>query len=127
VEEREASGHWVSIGKRAWHIETVWEAARGLPVKAVSVDGVREIDEDCWFNGRCATVRAVVDHARRIDQADLDLPVILASDGQVLDGMHRIAKAVLHGRATVLAQRLLIDPEPDWSLPERSADQPRTC
>ena len=120
MEARGASGHWVALGERAWHIESVWQAARSLPVEEVPIDSIREIDEDCWFNGRHATVRAVVDHARRIDEADLALPIILASDGQVLDGMHRVAKAVLLGHATVLARRLRVDPDPDWFLPQTS-------
>ena len=116
VEPRGQSEHWVALGERAWHIESVWEAARDLPVEDVSVGSIRELDEDCWFTGRPATVRDVVEHARRIQGADLGLPVILASDGQVLDGMHRIAKACLLGRATVAAQRLPSDPEPDWYI-----------
>lgn len=118
MDSPETSGHWVSLGGRAWHIETVWHAARGLPVEEVPVACIREVDEDCWFNGGPATVRAVVDHARRIIDADLAQPVILASDGQVLDGMHRIAKAALDGRVAVLAQRLPVDPEPDWLVPK---------
>jgi hypothetical protein len=42
-------------------------------------------------------------------------PVILASDGQILDGMHRIAKAVLIGHTAFQAQRLPVDPERDWT------------
>ena len=117
MEARGASGHWVSLDGRAWHIETVWRAAKGLPVEEVSVADFPELDEDCWFNGAAVTVRAVIAHARRIEQADLLMPVILASDGQVLDGMHRIAKAALRGQATVLAQRLVTDPDLDWSVP----------
>jgi hypothetical protein len=116
MEERRTPGDWVSLGQRAWHIETVWQAARELPVEEVSIETIREIDEDCWFDGRPATVRAVVEHARRIDEADLATPVVLAADGQVLDGMHRIAKAVLRGRETVPARRLVTDPDPDWLL-----------
>jgi hypothetical protein len=118
VESRGAAGHWVSLGERAWHFETVWRAAEGLPVEEVTVATIQEIDEDCWFNCGAATVRAVVDHTRRIEEADLTRPVILASDGQVLDGMHRIPKAVLHGHAMMLAQRLPRDPDPDWLLPQ---------
>jgi hypothetical protein len=116
VKSRGGSGHWVALGERAWHIESVWEAAQGPPVEEVPLDSIREVDEDCWFSGRPATVRAVVHHARWINDADLALPVILASDGQVLDGMHRIAKAVLQRHATVLARRFPIDPDPDWHL-----------
>jgi hypothetical protein len=121
MEVQGRSGHTVALGDRAWHIETIWRAARNLPVQEVPVDVIREIDEDCWFEGRPATVRAVIDHARKINDADLNVPIILASDGQVLDGMHRIAKAVLAGRTSVLAQRLPTDPNPDWLRPDRSS------
>jgi hypothetical protein len=110
------AGHWVSLGERAWQIETIWEAARGLAVEQVAIETISEVDEDCWFGGGggAPTVRAVTQHARSMMQADPTLPVILASDGQVLDGMHRIARALLDGRPTVPAQRLPADPEPDW-------------
>jgi len=70
-------------------------------------------------------VRDVVDHARRFEDADSSLPVILASDGQVLDGMPWIAEAVLCGQVSVTAQRLATDPDPDqlrWGeQPDRTA------
>jgi hypothetical protein len=31
-----------------------------------------------------------------------------------MDGMHRVAKAYLEGRATILAVQLEVDPEPDF-------------
>ena len=108
------SGHWVSLGERAWHIETIWRAAEGLPAEDVLIAQIQEVDEDCWFKSGPATVRAVVDHTRSILAADLGIPIILAADGQVLDGMHRIARAILAGHDTVLAQRLAADPDPDW-------------
>lgn len=52
--------------------------------------------------------------ARRIQEADLAHPVILGSDGQLMDGGHRIAKAWLEGRDRVDAVRFTVDPEPDW-------------
>lgn len=112
----EATGRWVAIAERAWRIETIWRAAASCPVEDVGVDSFGELDEDCWFSGdgQVATVRAVADHVRRINDADLAKPVILSADGHVLDGMHRIAKAYLEGREAVRAQRLSVDPEPDW-------------
>lgn len=118
MDTRGSSGHWVSLDERAWHIETVWQAAKDVPVDEIALSSIQEIDEDCWFKGCPASVRDVVDHVRRINDADLELPIILASNGQVLDGMHRVAKALMHGRATVPAQRLPSDPEPDWLLPK---------
>ncbi len=114
MEVQGGSGHTAALGDRAWHIETIWRAALGIAVQEVPIDAIPEIDEDCWFSGQPATVREVVDHARRIEDADLTIPIILASDGQVLDGMHRIAKALLYGHTSIPAQRLATDPDPDW-------------
>jgi hypothetical protein len=114
VSETGRSDHWVALGERAWFVETIWRAAIDVPVEEVPLAVIREVDEDCWFDGRPATVRAIVDHARQILDADPARPVILAADGQVLDGMHRIAHALLSGRSAVSAQRLETDPDPDW-------------
>jgi hypothetical protein len=45
---------------------------------------------------------------------DLSCPVILSSDGRVMDGMHRICKALLQGLDEVDAVRFNQDPEPDY-------------
>jgi elongation factor P hydroxylase len=46
-------------------------------------------------------------------EADRSYPIILAADGRVMDGMHRIARAVLDGETTIKAVRFTTDPEPD--------------
>lgn len=40
-------------------------------------------------------------------------PIILAADGRVMDGMHRVARALMDGRATVDAVRFAKTPPPD--------------
>jgi hypothetical protein len=50
---------------------------------------------------------------RLVRDVDPAHPVILGSDGRVMDGMHRIARAVLEGRTTIRAVRFPADPEPD--------------
>ena len=50
---------------------------------------------------------------RLIEQADLSFPIILAANGEVMDGRHRIAKAALTGRATITAVQFTTDPPPD--------------
>jgi hypothetical protein len=60
------------------------------------------------------TCRDVVEHARLILDCDLAYPVILSSDGRVMDGMHRISKALLEGLNDIEAVRFIHDPEPDY-------------
>ena len=81
---------------------------------SVPIAQIREFDQDCWFDGQAPTCREVAEHARRIQQADLSHPVILAADGRLIDGGHRIAKAWLEGRQVIDAVRFEVDPEPDW-------------
>jgi hypothetical protein len=92
--------------------------AEGLPVEAVAIDAIREFDEDCWFGGRSVTCRMVAEHADRIQKADLSYPVILSSDGRLMDGGHRISKAWLSGLTTIDAVRFRVDPEPDYIQPD---------
>ena len=51
---------------------------------------------------------------RLIEQTDLSYPIILSSDGRVMDGMHRVAKALFEGRKTIEAVQFNQDPEPDY-------------
>jgi hypothetical protein len=89
----------------------------GLPVYRVALADIMELDEDCWFEGRAPTCREVAEHSRRITDADLGYPVIFASDGRLMDGGHRIARAWLEGMDEVDAVRFEVDPEPDWIVP----------
>ena len=103
-------------GFDAWEVERLIRLSCGLPVHAVPVDSVREVDTVYWFDASTAapTVRAVVEHARLMLGADLSFPVILGPDGRVMDGMHRIARAMIEGRREVSAVRFLTLPDPDY-------------
>jgi hypothetical protein len=114
-ESPEKHSHTVPGGRGYWLTEKLWAAAAQLPSKRVKLKDIREFDRDCWFGERHApTIRDVAEHARRIDEADLSYPIILGSDGRLLDGGHRLAKAYLRGDIDVLAVQFEEDPEPDW-------------
>ena len=103
-------------GFDAWDVDRLISLSRELPGHVVGVDSVLEVDTVCWFDGSSGapTVRAVVEHARLMLDADLTFPVILGPDGRVMDGMHRIARVLLDGRDQVSAVRFLTLPEPDY-------------
>ena len=103
-------------GLDAWDLDRVIELSSGLPVKDVDLASIEEIDSVYWFDDQFqrATVRRVVDHVRLIEEVDLSYPIILGFDGRVMDGMHRIAKALLQGRATISAVQFEHEIEPDY-------------
>ncbi|MFC1679154.1 hypothetical protein ACFL2T_02960 [Elusimicrobiota bacterium] len=82
----------------------------------MSLDSIREIDEPFWFGDRNdkATCRAIVEHMRLTKETDLSFPIILSADGRLMDGMHRVAKALLEGRETIEAVKFVQDPKPDY-------------
>ena len=99
-------------GLRAWDVDRLVSLSKDLVPKLVPVAAFQELDEAYW--GASMTCRQVAGHARLIQEADTTFPVILSSDGRVMDGMHRVLKAVLVGLSHVPAVRFSADPFPDY-------------
>jgi DNA-binding transcriptional ArsR family regulator len=108
-----------------WDVSRLWELSRDLPVETVPLeDLVATLDENCWFGGNAMpTCREVADHARRIYETDLAYPIIVSADGEVMDGVHRVAKAWILSHEEVRIVRFSEDPEPDRRVPrQKNAD-----
>jgi len=103
-------------GLRAWDVDRLVALSSDLPREKVPLASIRELDESFWSTGanHLPTCREIVEHARFIEEADLSFPVILSSDGRVMDGMHRAGKALLQGRTHIEAVRFPRDPDPDY-------------
>ncbi len=102
-------------GWLAWDVDRLVRLTKDLPRSEVNVADLAELDEAYWFSGGTsdATCRMIIDHARMINEADLNFPIILSSDGRLMDGMHRVGKAVLSGVTSIEAVRFELDPDPD--------------
>lgn len=103
-------------GLDAWDVDRLFVLTAGLPVRHVPLDAIWELDRDYWFKGsmEVATVRNVVDHVRLVQEVDTSFPIILGPDGRVMDGMHRVARALLEGREEIAAVQFEDLPEPDY-------------
>ena len=106
---RLAAGHTL-----IWDVHRLVALTRDYPVRQIPLSVIQELDECFWFADEPATCRAVTLHARLIRETDLAYPIILSSSGRVMDGMHRVCKALLKNRATVDAVQFTQDPEPDY-------------
>lgn len=102
-------------GKRlVWYTENLWIRSHGLSPFEIEVSSVKELDEDCWFGpGKKPTLREIAQHCRRINSASLEKPIILNADGSLMDGGHRLCKAILEGHKTIKAVQFTSMPEPD--------------
>ena len=101
---------------QAWDVDRLVALAKDLPRFRVELSAIAELNEAYWFSSghQEATCREVIEHARFINEAELKFPIILSADGRVMDGMHRVGKALLEGLDSIEAVRFAHDPEPDY-------------
>ncbi len=102
--------------RHAWDVHRLIDLAKDLPVETVPVASITQVDSIYWFDGELhlPTVRAVINHVRLIQAVDPQYPIILGADGRLMDGMHRVARALLEERTEIDAVRFNVDPEPDY-------------
>ena len=79
----------------------------------IPLDQIRELNEPWHGDDEQPTWNSFVDHMRLVEEADLSFPIILSANGDVMDGMHRVARSVLEGRRDIEAVQFEHDPEPD--------------
>ena len=102
-------------GLDAWDVDRLIALTAESPVEEVPLQDLLEIDSVYWFDqSERPTVRKVVEHFRLLKEVDPSYPIIVGPDNRVMDGMHRVARALLEGRATIRAVRLRGLPQPDY-------------
>jgi len=96
-------------------VDRLIELSAALPVGEVALEDIPEIDSVYWFHeSEEPTVRKVVEHFRRVEDVDPSSPIMLGPDNRVMDGMHRVARALLEGRPAIKTVRLQELPGPDY-------------
>jgi hypothetical protein len=102
-------------GLDAWDVDRLIDRSASLAAEEVPLTAIWEVDTVYWIDEtQQPTVRKVLEHVRLVEEVDLSYPIILGPDGRVMDGMHRVARAILEGRETIAALRLPEVPDPDF-------------
>lgn len=96
------------LGRHTWSVARLFELSRALPVMVVPLNhlNVYQIYERL-------TLREMVMHMNAVQAADLEAPIILDEDGELMDGRHRLMKAMLTGAETIKAVRFDENHSPD--------------
>ena len=100
----------------SWDVDRLVDLTRDFPRVIVPLDEIKELDEEYWLdeNEERPTCRWVAEHMRLVEETDLEYPIILSSNGRIMDGMHRVVKALVQGLKSIEAVRFTVDPEPDF-------------
>lgn len=97
------------IGDKRWRISTLVFAAKGLKKFKLPINFINrsyqpfDIDDFQMF----------VDHYNRVSDADMNVPVILSPCGLLMDGRHRVIRAMIDGKKFVWAVQLEELPQSD--------------
>jgi len=93
----------------SWNVETLVEAAKDLPI--IEYELTNE-SYDKSLNWTLDNVSDFICHMKRVEDCDINVPIILRADGVVMDGRHRIVKAMALGLRVLPARQFVVDPEP---------------
>jgi hypothetical protein len=110
-------------GLLAWDVDRLVVLTSNFPRHHISLTRICELDEPFCGEEESPTWRSLLGHLELVDAADLSYPIILAADGSVMDGMHRVTKALREGRQDIEAVQFTVDPEPDY-IGRRPEDLP---
>jgi hypothetical protein len=97
-----------------WDVHHLIELSQVFPIHDVQLSDIQELNEAYWFPDTHPTTQQIIEHFQLVQQADLTYPIILAADGRVMDGMHRVVKAKLLNHLNIKAVRFAITPAPDF-------------
>jgi len=103
------SGQTCTIGHHTWGVSRLIALAKELPVQEVSIDAIY-MDMKLSDDGK---LRDMAMHFKAVMATSLDCPIILDEDGGLMDGRHRIVRALIEGAKTIKFVRFEKNPTPD--------------
>lgn len=95
-----------------WNALTLIEHSKKFPVFDLPVAGI-DLSRRAW---KIESIDDFIYHMNRVNKTNLDYPVILNDEGVIVDGLHRVAKAVLQGKTIIKAIRLNDMPDYDSKI-----------
>lgn len=98
-----------TYGDKIWEASTLFKASKDLQCYDLQLSA---LNLDTPFP-TSDTMASFAYQMKRVLESNLDYPVIQAPDGWIMDGYHRIVKAIIEGRTTIKAVRLPVLPEAD--------------
>lgn len=96
-----------TLGNERWSIVRLISLSENLQVMDVPL-----VHLNIDYSYTNVSLKKMVMHFNAVKNANLDFPIILDEDGIVLDGRHRIMKALMLGEETIKAVRFEVNPEP---------------
>ena len=96
----------ITVHDKKYNIHAAVTLARDIEEKELLIE-----DMYIGYGSPCSdSLRSFLEHYKMVDDADLSYPILLNEDGCIIDGRHRLAKAILIECKTIKAKRFKKDP-----------------
>jgi len=79
-----------------YNINALIKISEHLPIEQFDLSSI-SLDDTKFIIWKLDNVRDIVTHYKRIRTSDLSKPILIRSDGIVIDGHHRIIKGIADG------------------------------
>ena len=100
----------ITYDGKVYNVHAAVTASLKLPVKKLLIEDLYiGYPSLCYDN-----FRDFIAHIKLVNDADLQYPILLNENGAIIDGKHRLAKAILLGHKTIKAKRFPKDLQLFW-------------
>lgn len=99
-----------------WDIPRLWEESKQLQIESKNLSNYSLVLKGplTWCSPQVPmSFQGFLDHMTQTLNAELSYPILLDKDGNVIDGMHRLAKAFLSHQKTILVKQFKEELSPD--------------
>lgn len=109
-----------------WKCSRLWKLSETMEIEHVPLESFDWTAEN--ENFKCNSLsdpplwRDIGNQAKQILATDLQYPIVISAEGNVMDGMHRVLKSYAFGLPTVKAVRFTKTPPPDMVVPKTETD-----
>ena len=110
------------VGNKVWYVSSLLKEAEFLPVETRNIEDIRAVKLNLpLLKDHGVTHLELAYHMKVALEADMNFPIILAKDGRIMDGHHRVIKALALGIPQVKVVQFTEDPVPDKYVDENTA------
>lgn len=92
----------------AYDLNILLEAIKGLDVFDIQLAAI-DLSVTPWSGD--IDIRRFIYHMNRCNKTEPEYPIILNPSGYIIDGWHRVVKAIIDGKTEIPAVRLITMPE----------------
>jgi len=95
------------LGTHCWSVARLAQLSIGFEVMEIPLAHM-----EMYSTYEKMTLRQMCGHITSVNNADMSKPIILDEDGCIMDGRHRLMRAIINGDDTIKAVRFAVNPTP---------------